>query len=201
MTRELAACERLELPEGTGLVRVWRAWLSPLDASRLQQELMQALDWQQGSIRIFGKDVLEPRLSVWMGDANAHYRYGGRMHAPTPWLPSLAALRDDLMGSLGVAFNSVLANLYRDQRDSMGWHADNEKELGDEPCIASISLGQTRRFVLRHARHAREVFHLGPGSLLVMSGRLQEEWRHSVPKESRVHDARINLTFRQIAAP
>jgi alkylated DNA repair dioxygenase AlkB len=171
------------------------------DAELLLQCLWSELDWRQDSIVLFGRRVQQPRLSAWLGDAGARYRYSGLSLEPLPWNPALRGLRHALESRLGRPFNSVLVNAYRDGRDSMGWHADDEPELGQEPVIASVSLGACRRFVVRRVQ-TRELteFHLEHGSLLVMSGSSQAEFRHALPKTSRPCGLRINLTFRQISA-
>ena len=184
------------LPANSGVVQFWPSWLPPGEAAQLFETLRRDLDWQQRTLRMFGKDIPEPRLTQWMGEAG--YRYSGRSHPASPWHPALAAIRDRLCAELATPLNGVLANLYRDQSDAMGWHADNERELGSTPCIASLSLGETRRFVLRHAVHGRLQYELGTGSLIVMSGDLQNQWRHSVPRERLPLGPRINLSFRQV---
>jgi alkylated DNA repair dioxygenase AlkB len=159
--------------------------------------LVDTLDWEQRHLVMFGKEVAEPRLSAWYGDES--YTYSGVTLAPKPFTPELDELRilcQDLSES---RFNSVLVNFYRTGDDSMGWHADDESELGPSPVIASLSLGATRRFKFRHRRTRAIVDHdLTGGSLLVMSGACQSAWMHSIPKQKRVTEARINLTFRWI---
>ena len=142
-----------------------------------------------------------PRLSCWIGDADAHYRYSGQDFVPEPWTPALAELRTALSADLGVAFNSVLCNLYRDGRDAMGWHSDAERELGAQPTIASLSFGATRRFRLRpRGGGATHDIALEAGSLLLMAGVTQQNWRHALPRTAKPVGARINLTFRHISA-
>ncbi|MGF1685088.1 alpha-ketoglutarate-dependent dioxygenase AlkB [Photobacterium japonica] len=175
------------------------AFYSPTQADQLYQQLLDELDWQQRPITMFGRQILQPRLQAWCGDAT--YRYSGLTMTPDPWSPALLTIRQHIEQALvdipGVRFNSVLANLYRDGADYMGWHQDNEPELGAEPVIASLSLGETRRFVLRHieSKEKRE-YPLSHGSLLVMAGQLQTHWQHSVPKTRQLKMPRINLTFR-----
>ena len=141
----------------------------------------------------------EARLTCWVGDEGAVYRYSGVSRRPTPWHPALAKLRVRLESELRVPFNSVLCNAYRGGADSMGWHSDDEPELGTEPVIASISLGAARRFRVRPAGGgAAFATELGHGSLLVMSGRSQHDYRHAVPKTARPVGWRINLTFRNV---
>ena len=174
-------------------------WLAPAEADALLADLRESVPWEVHRIRLFGREHASPRLSCWIGDPEAVYRYSGTLFQPHPWPPALDALRHRLQQTLGTPLNSVLANRYRDGRDAMGWHSDNEPELGPQPVIASISLGATRRFVLRPrgggARHSLE---LGHGSLLVMRGQTQRHWQHALPRTARPVGERINLTFRRI---
>ena len=157
-----------------------------------------AVAWEQHHVRLFGRDVPAPRLSCWIGDPDAAYTYSRIRFEPRPWPAPVAALRDAIAARTGFAANSVLANLYRDGRDAMGWHADAEPELGREPVIASLSLGAPRRFVLRHrARGLRHELLLEPGSLLLMRGPTQAHWQHALPR-AKAAGERINLTFRRI---
>lgn len=151
---------------------------------------------------IFGRCVSIPRLEAWYGDPEAAYSYSGIAHEPNAWTPLLAGLRDRISAAAGVAFNSVLINRYRDGSDSNGWHSDDERELGPLPVIASLSLGATRRFVLRaKADHSvRREYRLEAGSLLIMPAGTQELFSHCVPKERRCNAQRLNLTFRRIVA-
>jgi len=156
--------------------------------------------WERHRLRLFGREVDSPRLSCWIGDADAVYTYSGTRFAPHPWTPASAELRDRISVLCGEKYNSVLCNLYRDGRDSMGWHSDDEAELGPQPCIASLSLGATRRFRLRHRRNPaqRLELELPSGSVLLMTGATQRNYRHDLPKSARVTEPRINLTFRAI---
>jgi alkylated DNA repair dioxygenase AlkB len=149
---------------------------------------------------MFGRWVDSPRLSCWIGDPDARYRYSGQTFEPHPWPQVLLPLRVRLRKELGIDFNSVLANLYRDGRDAMGWHSDDEPELGAEPVIASVSLGAARRFVLRRRddHTVRNAFLLEPGSLLVMRGSSQRDWQHALPRTAKPVGPRINLTFRHV---
>jgi alkylated DNA repair dioxygenase AlkB len=169
------------------------------EADFLLARLLEELDWQAESIRIAGREIQVPRLVCWYGDTQAHYRYSGVDHRPLPWTATLQALRVRVETRCQRRLNSVLCNLYRDGRDSMGWHADNERELGPNPFIASLSLGAERRFDLRHDRTG-EILHLPltHGSLLLMGGSLQHHWRHRIAKQVGIAEPRINLTFRLI---
>jgi alkylated DNA repair dioxygenase AlkB len=164
--------------------------------------LVDELPLRQESLVICGREIATPRLTSWHGDPDAHYRYSGRTFAPTPWTPMLARVRDRLVDTLGIRFHGVLANYYRDGNDAMGWHSDDERELGpDAPAdvlVASVSLGAVRRFLLQpKAKDDDKVeLALGGGDLLVMGGSTQLRYRHSVPRERTVGAPRLNLTFR-----
>jgi len=160
-------------------------------------EALRALPWERHRITVYGRTLDAPRLSCWIGDADATYVYSGTRFVPHPWHPMLAALRDRLDRELDAAFNSVLANLYRDGGDRLGFHRDNEPELGAHPLIASVSLGATRRFRFK-GRAASVGLDLTHGSLLVMSGDTQVNYQHAVPPTARAEGPRINLTFRRV---
>nr|WP_233172009.1 alpha-ketoglutarate-dependent dioxygenase AlkB [Dyella sp. ASV21] len=183
---------------------LWPRWLSADEADRLLAELMASIPWETHRIRIFGREVDSPRLSCWIGDADATYVYSRTRFEPRPWSPLLASLRERVASVCGAPFNSVLANLYRNGQDSMGWHSDDEPELGLRPVIASLSLGAERRFRLRprHQAGRREVraVVLAHGSLLRMAGDTQRHYQHELPKAGAVTGPRLNLTFRQIHA-
>ncbi|MCQ4166125.1 alpha-ketoglutarate-dependent dioxygenase AlkB [Tahibacter sp. P2K] len=191
--------QNLAVPAGAEL-RLGLDVLAEPDA--LLQALRAEIPWEQHRLRLYGREVASPRLSCWIGDTDAVYTYSRTRFVPQPWTPLLAALRDGLAALTAQRFNSVLCNLYRDGNDSMGLHSDDEPELGLQPLIASLSLGATRRFRLRHKRDpARRLeLELPSGSLLVMSGTTQQEYRHELPKALRVKQARVNLTFRQVVA-
>jgi alkylated DNA repair dioxygenase AlkB len=164
-------------------------------ADQLFELLRNDIAWEQHTITLYRRTVPIPRVTAWMADAA--YRYSGIVNEPAPWPEALADLRERLRRELGVDFNSCLANLYRDGTDSMGYHSDDEPELGPRPTIASISLGDRRRFVLRHrVTGERWSWDLGHGDLLVMRGKSQTEFAHAVPKTSRPVGPRMNLTFR-----
>ena len=177
-------------------------WLAATEADALLAALRGEIHWETHRIRLFGREVDSPRLSCWIGDEGTAYTYSGARFQPHPWPAALLAIRRRLANDLDGAFNSVLANRYRDGRDCMGWHSDNESALGPHPLIASLSLGATRRFVLKH-RHdsSRKLeLELPHGSLLVMGGDTQRNYRHALPRTTRPVDERINLTFRRILA-
>ncbi|WP_243647236.1 alpha-ketoglutarate-dependent dioxygenase AlkB family protein [Aestuariirhabdus litorea] len=176
-------------------------FIDPVSASALYRQLEKEVIWRQDYLRMGARQVAIPRLQAWYGEQG--YRYSGLYLEPQPWLAAHRQLLALLEEQLGLSFNSVLMNLYRDGNDSVGWHADDEPELGINPCIASLSLGATRRFHLRHREHTEQrlSLELGHGALLVMSGPMQHHWRHQIPKTRRPVGPRINLTFRSINPP
>ncbi|GGW45035.1 alpha-ketoglutarate-dependent dioxygenase AlkB family protein [Arenibacter certesii] len=156
--------------------------------------------WQQDTITLFGKTYLQPRLTALYGDNGKTYKYSGITMQPHSFSKELLEIRNLLLKRTEVAFTSCLINLYRDGSDSNGWHADDEKELGINPIIASITLGQERYFHLKHKEHndLKHKILLQHGSLLVMKGETQHHWLHQIPKTKRRIEERINLTFRVI---
>ena len=174
-------------------------WLPAPIADELFFTVRQSVPWETHRIRLFGRWVDSPRLSCWIGDAEAAYTYSGTRFEPHAWSPGLQDLRRQLATELGSEFNSVLANRYRDGRDCMGWHSDNEASLGMQPVIASVSLGASRRFVLKHRQGAPKVeLSLPHGSLLVMGGETQSNYQHALPRTAKPVGERINLTFRRV---
>ncbi|RKP53515.1 alpha-ketoglutarate-dependent dioxygenase AlkB family protein [Pararobbsia silviterrae] len=175
------------------------AWLADDVARALQTQVVAEVEWKQDVMRTPAGMVAFPRLTAWQGDPEAIYVYSGIRNVPGAWTPAVLELRRAAERASGVTFNSVLINRYRNGVDSMGWHADKERELGPEPVIASVSLGVTRVFQFQHVKtrvvHTLELSH---GSLLIMRGLTQREWRHRVPKAPKVLGERINLTFRVI---
>jgi len=161
--------------------------------------LWQQLQWQQHEIFLFGRKVAQPRLSAWYGAPEARYRYSGLQLEPLAWHPVLLSLQEKIENRIQHKFNSVLANAYRDGNDSMGWHADDEPELGMNPLVASVSLGARRRFLVRKKGESRSSgMWLEAGSLLVMKRGCQQIYQHSLPKTRKPIGLRINLTFRQV---
>jgi alkylated DNA repair dioxygenase AlkB len=161
-------------------------------------DLGAAIAWREESITMFGRRVTVPRLCAWYGDVGVAYRYSHSTHRADGWLSELEVVRDQLLERLGIRFNFVLANLYRTGQDAMGWHADDEPELGARPCIASLSFGAPRRFRLRarDGRARRVDLMLEHGSLLLMWGRSQRDWQHALPRMRAASGPRINLTYR-----
>jgi alkylated DNA repair dioxygenase AlkB len=163
----------------------------------IMQRLCDETAWKAETIFLFGREVLQPRLSAWYGEAR--YTYSGRSFEPLPFTPLQLDIKRAVEAATGKRFNSVLLNYYRDGQDSMGFHSDDEPELGPQPAIASVSFGATRTFILKHKKRPQTVkLDLTDGSLLLMAGKLQHCWRHGINKERKPCGPRINLTFRLI---
>jgi alkylated DNA repair dioxygenase AlkB len=189
--------------ERTGLeLRHGVAWLQQqgLHTPQLRQVLGQSLAWEQPLVTVYGKQHRTPRLTCWVADPGCSYRYSGLQQAIHPWTLELETLRQLLLDQLGVRFNSLLLNRYRDGADRMGWHADDEPELDDQAPIVSLSLGAARdlRFRPRRGGEAPFAINLADGDLLVMDPPSQRHWQHALPPRARVQQERINLTFRVI---
>lgn len=170
------------------------------DHNALFQELYRRTPWEQKKITLFGRTMNQPRLISWYSDPEVYYNYSNTIFQPKDWPENLKQLKNRLNKSFKTNFNSVLLNLYRDGNDSMGLHSDDEKELGKNPIIASISLGAVRAFRFKHKskKNCVEKLYLKSGSLLLMSGETQHHWKHEVPKSKKILKPRINLTFRAI---
>jgi alkylated DNA repair dioxygenase AlkB len=206
MSRATACSARAEAARGAppellpcdGSVVLHPEALAPSDADRLLAALHAGIAWRQETATLMGRRVPIPRLTAWHGAAG--YVYSGIRLTPAPWTAPLLELKAVAEKLADRAFNSVLLNLYRDGRDSVSWHADNEPGLGRDPVIASLSLGAVRRFQLRHRRsNGRLALDLPHGSCLIMAGATQHHWLHQLPKTARAVGPRINLTFRQMA--
>ncbi|WP_220465456.1 alpha-ketoglutarate-dependent dioxygenase AlkB [Colwellia sp. BRX10-3] len=169
------------------------------EARVLFKELGQNLAWRHDDIKLFGKVMKIPRLQAWYGDNNLSYRYSNMTLTAEPWAASLRALKAKVSDYCQHDFNAVLANLYRNQQDSVGWHSDDEPELGEMPTIASLSFGAEREFQLKHIVTKEKItISLAAGSLLIMKGETQDCWQHCLPKRTKAISPRINLTFRKI---
>ncbi len=186
------------------------------EADALLSDLTENIHWEQGEIMMFGKKVLEPRLTAWYGDEGKEYTYSGKKQTPLAWMDTLKGIKNKIETDCekltppqsrevrdvpyNPVFNSVLLNYYRNGQDSMGWHSDDEKELGLNPTIASLNLGESRRFLIRNKadKNLKKEILLTHGSLLIMTDEMQHYWQHAVPKEPKKQQPRINLTFRWI---
>ncbi|WP_152389770.1 alpha-ketoglutarate-dependent dioxygenase AlkB family protein [Azotobacter salinestris] len=185
-----------DLPDAE--LRYLPGWVDGATADRWLAALLAETPWEQPQVRLYGRLYPVPRQVAWYGDAA--YRYSGLTHPPLPWTALLAEIRVALEELAGQPLNGVLLNHYRDGRDSMGWHSDDEAELGRNPLIVSLSLGGARRFDLRRIGQTR-IEHsllLEHGSVLVMAGATQHHWQHQVAKTRKPCAPRLNLTFRQV---
>ncbi|MBW4547410.1 MAG: alpha-ketoglutarate-dependent dioxygenase AlkB [Symplocastrum torsivum CPER-KK1] len=188
----------LQLPDSD--IVFYPSLLDGQESDRFFTQLTEAIDWRQDWITIYGRSMPQPRLTAWYGDHGKSYTYSGITMHPSPWTGTVLDLKAKAEEVSGVVFNSVLLNLYRDGNDSMGWHSDDEPELGPGPVIGSVSLGGTRRFMLRHRaeKGLKHQLKLTSGSFLLMQGTTQHYWQHQIPKTKRPVPPRINLTFRVI---
>ena len=171
-----------------------------LDKEQLSQVKFKNIDWNHDKLNIYGKEVFLPRYTAWYGDNDKPYTYSGLTLQPNAWNKGLLFIKDKVDKVAKVQFNSVLMNWYRDGEDHMGWHKDDERELGKNPIIGSVNFGATRRFKLRRADNHKEKLELPlkHGSFLLMRGQIQHFWQHGVPKELKIKELRFNLTFRVI---
>jgi len=183
-----------------GEVYFFPGFISAKESEIYLHALMRDVPWEHRAIKIFGKEVMQPRLVAWFADAGQTYRYSGLSLAANEWNPALLAIRQKIKKLCGIQFNSALLNLYRNGNDTVGWHRDNETELGAQPVIVSVSLGAPRNFVFRsyHHKETKIKLNLGSGSLLLMTGETQEYWEHTLPRAPKVLEPRLNITFRKI---
>lgn len=189
--------QEIELSMRDAAVILYRNFFSAAESDHYYRHFMTTVTWQAQRTR-FGRPV--PRLTAFYGEADRTYRYSGIVETPLAWTPALLTIKHQIEAVAGVGFNTVLLNLYRDQRDSVSWHSDDEDELGQDPVIASVSFGAERRFRLRHKlRQQPPVDLMLPhGSMLLMQGTTQHAWEHCVPKTKHPHGPRVNLTYRLI---
>ena len=185
---------------GDAKLHYYANFLAPNCADQSMSVLLEEIAWRQEFIKMYGVSRPIPRLSAWYGDQGVRYSYSGIASPENIWTSELLRLRGLVEQLTGVKFNGVLANLYRDGRDSVSWHSDDEAVLGPDPIVASLSLGQTRRFQLKHKQAMFESVSLDltHGSLLVMKAGTQRNWLHQIPKSSCSLTERVNLTFRKV---
>ena len=190
--------ELIELADAD--LRYFPRWVDADLADGWLSEISAQTPWAQPQIKLYGRSIAVPRLVAWYGDADAHYRYSGFTHEPLAWTPLLADIRQRVQQQVGQRLNGVLLNYYRDGQDAMGWHSDDERELGQQPLVVSLNLGATRRFDFRRKGTSRIEYSISleHGSLLVMSGLTQHYWQHQIARTRKVRAPRLNLTFRQI---
>lgn len=173
--------------------------LSPVQARNIYERLLADVPWKHDEVLIHGKRIVTARKVAWYGDAAYRYTYSGTTKTALPWLPQLRDLKQRVEAITQEQFNSCLLNLYASGEEGMNWHSDDEKSLGKNSSIASVSLGAERKFAFRHKQTAetRSII-LEDGSLLIMAGQTQTHWQHCLPKTRKAPCPRINLTFRTI---
>jgi alkylated DNA repair dioxygenase AlkB len=183
-----------------GEVYFYPELFTPEESDQLFKALTENIAWKQEPVIIMGKEIMQPRLTAWYGNADKSYSYTGITMKPHAWTPELLIIKERIEKIAAQQFTSALLNFYRDGKDSMGWHRDNEKELGNNPVIGSVSFGTSRFFHLKHRQDKtlRQKIALTHGSFLLMKGSTQHNWYHSIPKELKVMESRINITFRTI---
>ena len=197
---DLFPTEKIILPLPDAVFEFYPNFFSKEEADVLLNKLMNETPWQQDDITIFGKKIAQPRLTCLFGNEGKPYSYSGLTMQPHSWNPTLMFIKDKIEQTANQNFTTVLANLYRNEKDSNGWHADNEKELGRDPIIASVSFGEERKFQLKHNTNAEVKMNLNlkHGSLLLMREGSQIHYKHQIPKATQPKNTRINLTFRTI---
>jgi len=190
--------EVLSLPDAE--LEYFPNFLLKAEADFLLKRLLKEVPWQQHNIKLFGKQISQPRLTAFYAEKGISYTYSGLQLKPDNFSTEIWDLKQKTEELTGFNFNTCLANLYRHGNDSMGWHADDEKVLGKNPVIASISLGGIRRFQFKHKtnKDLKESIELQHGSLLIMKGSMQHFWKHQLPKTKKEVSPRINLTYRKI---
>jgi alkylated DNA repair dioxygenase AlkB len=184
-----------------GEVWIMPNFMSLEKANEYYKILLETINWKQEQIKMYGKTYDVPRKTAWYGYKGFNYSYSGIQCNPDPWTKELLEIKKVIEYFVpNHDFNSVLLNLYRDGNDKVSWHADDEKGLGKNPTIASVSIGATRRFDLKHKVDASQKLQieLNPGSLVIMTSSLQHHWLHQIPVQKRIKEPRINLTFRTI---
>lgn len=189
-----------EIPIKDGKLLFMRNFMPEDKAQEYYQALLKNIDWVQEEVTVFGKKHLVPRETAWYGEKGIKYVYSNVHHAAKQWTKELYEIKKVVeYFTPNDLYNSVLLNNYRHGNDKVGWHSDDEPELGKTPTIASVSLGATRRFDLQHKETKEKVqIHLNSGSLLVMGGELQKYWKHQIPAQKKIEGGRINLTFRWV---
>ena len=187
----------VNLLPGDGVVNYYGKIIDEKDTQFYFQTLLNTIDWKNDEAKIFGKHFITKRKAAWYGDSDFSYTYSNTTKQALPWTKELLELKLIVERITGTIFNSCLLNLYHTGDEGMAWHSDDEKSLGKDSTIASLSFGAERRFALKHkiTKHATSVL-LESGSLLVMSGKTQSNWLHCLPKTKKVTTPRINLTFR-----
>ena len=192
--------EKIILPLPDATFEYYPNFFSPEESDVIFEKLVNETPWQHDEITIFGKKILQPRLTCLYGNEGKPYSYSGLTMQPQPWNPTVMYIKNKVEEQCNQNFTTVLANLYRNEKDSNGWHADNEKELGRNPIIGSVSFGEERKFMLKHITNntIKLALNLNHGSLLLMKEGSQIHYKHQIPKATQPKNPRINLTFRTI---
>ena len=192
--------ESLNLPDSE--ITYYDRFFPVENSDRLLDSLIKHIQWKQNTIRFYGKESPVPRLEAWYGDPGMSYSYSGIQMDPLPWTEDLLEIKKIIEPAAKTTFNSVLINFYRNGKDRVAWHSDDEKELGEKPIIGSVSFGAERKFKLRHKKHRenglRSEIVLKHGSFLLMSGLTQSHWSHEIPRTAKPLGPRVNLTYRKI---
>ncbi len=189
---------KFDLPDSA--IELHEYFFDAQESESIMQALISEIDWKQYQIKIFGKTLDQPRLTAYYGEDHPYYAYSNIKLQPIPFTPILLSIKNKIEALTLEKFNGVLLNYYRNGDDSMGWHADDEKELGTNPVIASLSFGASRNFQLQHSLDksiSKATIVLNDASLLIMKGVTQHFWKHQIPKQKN-KGPRINLTFRKI---
>jgi alkylated DNA repair dioxygenase AlkB len=189
-----------DLPDAN--IRYFPEFFTPQKSLFFLNQLLKTIKWKQNTIKLYGKENPVPRLEAWYGDRGKSYAYSGIRMEPHSWTPELQDIKKAIETETEIKFNSVLINYYRDGQDRVAWHSDDEKELGKNPVIGSVSLGAERTFKLRHKHYKtnelKKSIILKNGSFLLMEGTTQHHWMHEIPRTAKPIGPRINLTFRVI---
>lgn len=189
-----------QIIQNNGDVTYYPSIFSHEESDQIMVDLVENIEWKQEPIWMFGKKIMQPRLTALYGDPNVAYGYSGIIMNTLPWNATLIFIKSKVEEITKSNFTHVLMNYYRDGQDSMGWHRDNEKNLGKNPTIASVSFGISREFQLRSYKNKgdKKSIMLTHGSLLLMQGETQHFWEHQIPKSKKINNPRINLTFRRV---
>lgn len=189
-----------QIIQSNGDVTYYPSIFSLEESNQIMLDLMENIEWKQEPIWMFGKKIMQPRLTSLYGDPKVAYGYSGIVMNALPWNDTLIFIKSKVESLSRTEFTHVLMNYYRNGQDSMGWHRDNEKNLGKNPTIASVSFGISREFQLRNydSKDDKKSIILNHGSLLLMQGETQHFWEHQIPKSKKINDPRINLTFRKV---
>lgn len=198
---EQYSVKKFDLPDAD--ITLYNGFFDSEESNKFYLKFLNEIQWRQEKIKYFGKLIDLPRLTAWHGDTDKAYTYSGIPMQPEPWTEELRTIKNRIEIVAGVTFSSVLLNLYRKGNDSVSWHSDDEKELGHNPIIGSVSFGETRKFQLKHKflTEKKENILLTHGSFLLMKGATQHNWQHQIPKVTKELRPRINLTFRVIHKP